>query len=90
LEIDTFLDEDSGHGYQVLVRAEVLALDVVVVAAETILGAPDNTEIWICLLGEPKWNLHASEFLEVGWVLHLLQDHALLHLPDVLLLNNSE
>jgi hypothetical protein len=68
----------------------VLPLNQVVAVAETILGAPDNAEIWIRLLGEPKWNLHASEFLEVGWVLHLLQDHALLHLPDVLLLNNSE
>ena len=67
----------------------MLALNLIVVVAEAILGAPDNTEIWICLFGEPKWNLHAGEFLEVGWVLHLLEDHALLHLPDVLLLNDS-
>ena len=67
----------------------MLALNLIVVVAETVLGAPDNTEIRIRLFGESKWNLHASELLEVGRVLHLLEDHALLHLPDVLLLNDS-
>ena len=68
----------------------MLPLNQVVAVAETILGAPDNAEIWICLFGEPKWNLHASEFLEVGRVLHFLEDHALLHLPNVLFLNDPE
>ena len=38
LEVDALLDEDSGHGHQVLVGAEVLALDFVILHVEVVLA----------------------------------------------------
>jgi hypothetical protein len=90
LEVNALLDENSGHGHQVLIRAEVLIADLIIVVLEVVLWAPDNTEVRGGLLGKSDRDLHPGKLLEVFWVLHLFEDDALLHLPDVLLFNDSQ
>jgi hypothetical protein len=90
LEIDTLLDENSSHGYQVFVRAEMLILNFFIVVTEIVFGASNDSKVWRGLLGQSDWNLHSCKLGVVLWILHLLEDDTLLHLPDILLFNNSE
>mmetsp|Transcript_20668 Transcript_20668/g.31557 ORF Transcript_20668/g.31557 Transcript_20668/m.31557 type:complete len:236 (+) Transcript_20668:6263-6970(+) len=90
LEVDALLDEDAGHGNQILVRAEVLVLDLVVVVVEAVLGAANHSEVGRGFLRQTDRDLHPREFLEVGRVLHFFLDHALLHLADVFFFHYAE
>jgi hypothetical protein len=45
LEVDALLDENSCHRNQILVRAEVLIANLIVVVLEVILWASNNTEV---------------------------------------------
>jgi len=68
----------------------VLIANLIVVVLEVILWASNNTEVRRCLLGQSDWDFHPLELLEVLWIFHLLEDDALLHLSDILLLNDSQ
>ena len=46
LEINALLDEDFGHGDEIVVAAEVLALDLIVFDVEVVFWAPDNSKVW--------------------------------------------
>ena len=90
LEVDTLLDEDTGHFDKGLVGTEVLFLDLVEVVAERILGASNDSEVRAGLLFESDWHFLQSVLLKIGGILHFLEHNALLHLADVLLFDNSE
>jgi hypothetical protein len=90
LEVDTLLDEDFGHGNKIVVTAEVLTLDLVILDIEVVFWASDDSEVGRCLLGQPDGDLHPVELRIVSWVLHLFEDDAFFHLSDILLFNNSQ
>jgi len=46
LEVKTLLDENSCHGNKILIRTKVLILNLIVIVAEVVLWASDNTKVW--------------------------------------------
>jgi len=63
--------------------------DLVLVVRELVFGAADDTKVGRGLLVQADGHLKLDEFVVGGGVLHLLHNDALLHLADVLLLDNA-
>lgn len=54
-----------------------------------ILLAGDHTKVWVSVPVDANWYLHSHKLSKVFGVLHIFEDQALLHLADVLLLDDS-
>jgi hypothetical protein len=89
LHDEASLGKDVGHLGLAGVTAPVLVLNLVLVVHEVVLLATDNAEVGGGLLAEAVRDLEFSEPSMVGWVSHVFEDDALLHLTDEFFLDHT-
>lgn len=89
-EVNALLGEDLGHGVHVLVRAPVVAHNLLVELMVVVLRAVNDTRVRSSSLAKTKRNLKLHVLFVALRVLHILEHDAFLHLTDVFFLDNTD
>jgi len=88
LILNAFFGKDASNALHVFIGAPVDVQNFILVVAELVLRAAYYAKVGGSLFAKSNWDLVLDEHLVSTWVLHLLEHDTLLHLPDVLFLNN--
>lgn len=88
-EFEGFLGEDCGQLCDISIAAPVSVVYAILVLHVVVFLGGDDSEVRVGVLVDAEGHLGLEETAEVVRVLHVLLDNALLHLADVLLLDDA-